>query len=121
MLHDLNSLLREEKNYESQTADLRVEQKYIDYCLEEKEEEVEKRQGGIVGFSENGRRLGSDICNIRATALWARNTNKQTNKQTRINKEINTTNEFIRYQHHPYHYTLETGDVCRHRNRTRHA
>ena len=38
MLHDLNFLLKEEQNYESQTADLRVEQKYIDYCLEEIEE-----------------------------------------------------------------------------------
>ena len=47
---------------------LRVNRKYIDHCLEE----IERlwRQRGIVGFSENGRRLDTDICNIRATALW---------------------------------------------------
>ena len=100
MLHDLNSLLREEKNYESQTADLRVEQKYIDYCLEEKEE----LEGGIVGFSENGRRLGSDICNIRATALWDRNTKTTTNKQTnKRNKQMATQ---YRHLQHPCHCTL---------------
>ena len=48
-------------------AVLRVNRKYIDHCLEE----IERlwRQRGIVGFSENGRRLDTDICRVDATAL----------------------------------------------------
>ena len=49
-------------------AVLRVNRKYIDYCLEEIEGLW--RQRGIVGFSENGRRLGADICIVHPDALW---------------------------------------------------